>query len=133
MFSAKIFFDDKLGPKFKVVKTTINAYPEEYRKRFLANARILTPKDSGWLRKSIITQVTGYTVKVGWRAKYAMVVNAGGHTVPRPVRGMNPKAGEYSTIAAGFYRHKTGNKGFADRTAKLTNEEMNLWVKGKIK
>lgn len=130
--SAKVFFDDNLDKNITLVKETMNLYPEVYKQKFLANARVLTPVDTAQLRRSIITQVSGRSVKVGWRAPYARAVNEGRHTVPRPVRGINPKTGLYSTIAPGVYTHRTGAKGFAERTVDATKEDMKKYIKERL-
>lgn len=80
--SARAFFDDKTADNNRLLFRAQTALPEEWLKRFRKNVVAITPKDSGALRRSIITQAIGTEANVGWRLPYARAQEYGGHDYP---------------------------------------------------
>lgn len=84
--------------------------PPEFAKRYRANVLGLTPKKSGALRRSIVTQVLGHTARIAWRLPYAVDQNL----------GVDQETGR-------VYRHWTTpgtGPGFKDRALALTMQEL---------
>ena len=101
--------------------------PAEWLKRYRKNVVALTPKKSGALRRSIITQQRGTQADVSWRMPYAAAQNQGYHTI-REKRVVNID-GRFVTLQPGIYRYKnytTGGTGahFANIAFTKTNNEM---------
>ena len=116
-----------------LVRETSRKLPDDYKRMFLANARVIAPIKSGALRRSIVTQVLGRTVKIGWRVPYASAVNEGRHTVPKTVKGRRKDTGQYGVIPAGVYYHKTNSKGFADRIVRQTDRDMRNHLRQRLR
>lgn len=131
MFKIDAILNDKSKENTRVIIQTKNMYPEQFRKFFYKNARAISPQQTGWLKRSIRSQITGNEVIISWAARYARAVNDGQHTVRRPVRGINPNTGLYSTISPGVYQHKTGSKGFADRIHQQAIRDMRAWTESR--
>lgn len=130
--SAKVFFKDGTLNNTRVLIRAETEIPAEFVRRYKKNVVQLTPKKTGALRRSIITQQLGNTAEISWRAPYAKAQNEGGHTVPNEVRGRirsGPRIGEYGIIPPGYYKYKdyttagTG-PGFASTAYKRTQSEM---------
>lgn len=129
--SAKAYFDDKTPLNDRLLIRAETEIPAEWAKRYRKNVVQITPRKTGALRRSIITQVVSGRAQIGWRSAYAAAQNQGGHTVPRPVSGPNRRDGGFATIAPGFYRYRryttpgTGPR-FASIAFRKTNEELPL-------
>lgn len=133
--SAKAHFKDAAANNKKILIRAQTAIPQEWLKSYLKAARggapgvVSTPKKTGALRRSIITQAIGGRAEVSWRLPYAVPQNLGGHTVPRMVQGLNPATGMHSTIKPGFYRYRnyttpgTG-PGFAQAAYRYANSQL---------
>lgn len=112
-WSAKAHFEDAASNIAKLLIRSEQALPAEwlveYRKaaRGAAPGVIAAPRKTGALRRSIITQQIGNRAQVSWRAPYAVAQNEGGHTVNKPIRGINPNTGKGSTIMPGYYQYRT--------------------------
>jgi len=127
--SAKAFFDDHTQSNIRLLIRAETALPVEFVKRYKKNVAKITPKKTGALRRSIITQITGSQANISWRSPYAKAQNEGGHTVPRKVTGPNKRDGGFGVIMPLTYRYTryttagTGPK-FATRAFMTTNNEM---------
>jgi len=126
--SAKAFFKsgdlDKTRILYRRAETDL---PDEFIRMYKKNVVSITPKKSGALRRSIITQSTGNRAEIAWRLPYAIPQDEGGHTVTerRKVR----IGDRWVTLAPGKYRYHryttpgTG-PGFATKAFIATNEQM---------
>lgn len=134
-WSVKVHFEDAASNIAKLLIRTNTELPREwlveYRKaaRGAAPGVIATPRKTGALRRSIITQQMGPQASVSWRLPYAVAQNEGGHTVNKPIRGINPATGQGSTIMPGYYRYRnytTPNTGpgFARAAFQYANKQV---------
>ena len=81
--SAKAFFDESaMRHNSLLLFRAQTSMPEEWLKRFRKNVVSITPKESGALRRSIITQALGKEANVSWRMPYARAQEYGGHDFP---------------------------------------------------
>ena len=101
--SAKAHFEDNTGRNNQLLIKAKTQIPEEFIKRFKKNVVKLTPRKTGALRRSIITQALGNTASIGWRLPYASAQHAGYHTVAS-TRVVNID-GRYVTLKPGTYRY----------------------------
>lgn len=133
---ADVFFKNAMKDKAILTLEAKTNIPEELAKRFKKNVAPITPMKTGALRRSIITLKGENEVLVGWRAgKKALAQNAGGHTVKKPIRGINPETGKYSTIRPGYYRYKKYTTPgtiprFAQVALELTQKEVDSVIRG---
>lgn len=104
--TAKAFFKDGTANNTRILLRAETQLPEEFVKRFKKNVVPLTPRKTGALRRSIITQVIGGKAEISWRMPYAKAQHEGGHKVDKPIKGPNQRDGGYGTINPGFYRYK---------------------------
>ena len=81
--SAKAFFADGTANNTRVLIRAETQIPQEFTKRYRKNVVAITPKKSGALRRSIITQAIGNKAEISWRLPYAKAQNVGQHTVDR--------------------------------------------------
>lgn len=127
--SAKAFFNNHTEANQRLLIRASTELPAEWLRLYKKNVVNITPKRTGALRRSIITQQIGTGAEVSWRAPYAAAQNQGGHYVPQNVRGINPATGRGSTIKAGYYSYRkyttagTGPR-FANIAFQKTNSEM---------
>lgn len=77
--SAKAFFNDNTANNKFLIKQAETAIPREFVRLFKKNVVAITPRKSGALRRSIITQAMGSRAQIGWRMPYAGAQEAGGH------------------------------------------------------
>lgn len=85
--SAKAFFNESaMRHNNRLLFRAQTALPEEWLKRFRKNVVDMTPKESGALRRSIITQAIGTEANVSWRMPYARAQEYGGHDYPGQYR-----------------------------------------------
>lgn len=78
--SAKAFFDPvNLDLKKTLYRRAETQLPNEFIKLYKRNVVSGTPKKTGALRRSIITQALGTRAEIGWRAPYAQAQEDGGH------------------------------------------------------
>lgn len=103
--SAKTFFEDGTANNTRTLLRAETMIPQEFVRLFKKNVVAITPKKSGYLRRSIITQALGNTAQISWRAPYAKAQHEGGHTVPRMVKGTNQRDGGFGIIMPGSYRY----------------------------
>lgn len=75
--SAKAVFDDKMAQNELLITRSMTELPRMFVTQFKKNALPLTPKKTGALRRSIVTQVIGHQANVAWRLPYAVDQNAG--------------------------------------------------------
>lgn len=101
--SAKAFFKDGTANNTRVLLRAESELPAEFVRRFKKNVVNITPKKSGTLRRSIITQVLGNQAEISWRAPYAKAQHEGGHTVTRK-RKVNID-GKWVTLMPGRYQY----------------------------
>jgi len=125
--SAKSFFEDNTANNAVLIRQAETAIPEEFIKLFKKNVVNITPKKTGALRRSIITQVLGNKAQIGWRSPYAVPQNNGGHTV-RSRRVVNI-GGQFVTLKPKFYRYSTyttpgTGPNFAQTAFRATREQM---------
>lgn len=73
--SAKAFFKDNSASQKILIKQAETQIPQEFVRIFKKNVVSLTPKDTGALRRSIITQAMGNRAQIGWRSRYARIQN----------------------------------------------------------
>lgn len=73
--SAKVFFQDNTANDKMLIKQAETAIPQEFVSLYKRNVVNLTPRDSGALRRSIITQAIGTRAQIGWRSAYAKIQN----------------------------------------------------------
>ena len=125
--SASAFFKDGTAKNTRVLIRAETQIPQEFLKRYKKNVVKLTPKKTGTLRRSIITQAVGNRAEISWRARYAAAQNVGYHTVAK--RRIVNIDGKYVTLMPGVYSYKkyttkgTG-PGFASAAYKKTQSEM---------
>jgi len=111
--SAKTYFKNGMPHNIRLLIRANTQLPEEFIKRYKKNVSKITPKKSGWLRRSIITQVTPGRGEITWRAIYAAAQNQGWHTT---------KSGKRA-IYVNYTDEKTGSR-FAARAFEQTMSEM---------
>lgn len=128
--TAKAFFDDKnLDYNITLLRRAETALPLEFVRLYKKNVVNITPKRTGALRRSIITQALGNTAQIAWRMPYAKAQEAGGHIQRQPVKGVNSRTGQGGTIMPGYYRYRnyttpgTGPN-FATTAFKATTAQM---------
>lgn len=127
--SAKAYFDNHIDTNVKLLRRAETALPEEFVRLYKKNVVSLTPRKTGALRRSIITQALGNTASISWRSPYAKAQDEGGHTQSHTVRGINPNTGQGGTIMPGTYRYRnyttpgTGPN-FATTAFRATTEQM---------
>lgn len=127
--SAKAFFKDNTANYQILIKQAETGIPKDFVWLFKKNALSVTPKgETGYLRRSIITQAIGNRAQIGWRAPYAAAVNAGGHkdrtTHFAPAKGFGNGGGGYTTSPGWFHPYTTGSRGFAERAFNATRAQM---------
>lgn len=77
--SAKAFFDSSsLDLKKTLYRRAETQLPQEFIKVYKRNVIAGTPRKTGALRRSIITQATGTRAEIGWRVPYAQAQEDGG-------------------------------------------------------
>jgi phage gpG-like protein len=122
--SARAFFRDNSANYKVLVKQAETEIPAEFVKLYRRNALAVTPiGETGYLRRSIITQAIGNRAQIGWRAPYAAAQNVGRHTVKKPIKGPNKRDGGYGTIKPGVYTYPK-NAGFAQKAFYATRRQM---------
>ena len=132
--SAKAFFEDGTANNTRVLIRAETQIPQEFTKRYRKNVVAITPKKSGALRRSIITQAIGNKAEISWRLPYAGAQNVGHHTVARKrVINIGFKAPYnnlgYVTLSPGVYPYRnyttpgTGPR-FASIAYQKTQSEM---------
>lgn len=104
--SAKAYFDNKIDTNIQLLRRAETALPEEFVRLYKRNVVAITPRKSGALRRSIITQALGNTANISWRVPYAKAQDDGGHTQSHTVKGMNRRDGGGGTIMPGSYRYR---------------------------
>ena len=111
--SAKTYFKNGMPHNIRLLIRANTQLPEEFIKRYKKNVSKITPKKSGWLRRSIITQVEPGRGEITWRAVYAAAQNQGWHTTKSGKRAI-------------YKRYTTGGTGakFATEAFKKTKAEM---------
>jgi len=125
--SAKAFFADGTANNTRVLIRAETQIPQEFTKRYRKNVVAITPKKSGALRRSFITQAIGNKAEISWRLPYAGAQNVGHHTVARK-RVVNID-GRYVTLMPGVYNYRkyttpgTGPR-FASIAYQKTQSEM---------
>lgn len=122
--SAKAFFEDNTKNNERLLIRMNDTIPILFISLYKKNAAGLTPVKSGALIRSIITQAMGNTANISWRSPYAAAQNAGGHTVPRMVKGPNKRDGGFGIIMPGSYTYSNGAKGFAFKAFQETQKQM---------
>jgi len=75
--SAKAVFDDALAADELLITEAATNLPRMFVTQFRKNVIPFTPKKTGALRRSIVTQAQGTTAKIAWRLPYAVDQNAG--------------------------------------------------------
>lgn len=127
--SAKAFFDKNIDYNITLLRRAETAIPEEFVRLYKKNVVKITPKRTGALRRSIITQALGNTAQIAWRSAYAKAQDEGGHTQRNKVKGINSKTGKGGTIMPGPYRYsnytdKRTGPHFARIAFQATTEQM---------
>lgn len=127
--SAKAYFDNKIDYNVTLLRRAETALPEEFVRLYKRNVVAITPRKTGALRRSIITQALGNTANISWRMPYAKAQDAGGHTQSHTVKGINRRDGGGGTIMPGSYRYSnytTPGTGphFATTAFKATTAQM---------
>ena len=103
--SAKAFFNSgQLDYDRQLYRRAETALPEEFIRVYKRNVVAITPRKTGALRRSIITQAIGGRAEIAWRLPYAIPQDKGGHTVGSK-RVVNID-GDFVTLHPGFYRYK---------------------------
>jgi len=77
--SAKAYFSNKIDYNKTVLIRAETALPQEFIRIYKKNVVAITPKKTGALRRSIITQASGNQANISWRSRYARAQNEGGH------------------------------------------------------
>lgn len=104
--SAKAVFDRKLQEDQLLITRSVTELPRMFVTQYKKNVAPITPRKSGALRRSIITQVIGKRANIAWRLPYAVDQNLGYDTVTgRPYR-------KYTTPGTGSH--------FKDKALDLT-------------
>lgn len=75
--SAKAVFDDKLAADELLITEAASNLPRMFTVQYRRNVLPLTPRKTGALRRSIVTQAIGHTAKIAWRLDYAIDQNLG--------------------------------------------------------
>jgi hypothetical protein len=75
--SAKAVFDDHLAANELLITEAATNLPRMFTVQFRKNVIPFTPKKTGALRRSIVTQAIGHTAKIAWRLPYAVDQNLG--------------------------------------------------------
>jgi hypothetical protein len=136
MVSVKAFIDNNLNHNAILLRQFNTEFPYVYRNKYLANSRILSPRRTGRLIRSIGTQILGNTLTIVWRAPYALAVDQGGHkdktTHFAPAKGFGDGGRGYRTRPGWFHPYKTGSKGFANRIGVRTHRDMQKYIAGKL-
>jgi hypothetical protein len=104
--SAKVYFDNHIDTNVQLLRRAETALPDEFVRLYKKNVVAITPRKSGALRRSIITQSLGNTANISWRVPYAKAQDDGGHTQSHTVRGINQRDGGGGTIMPGSYRYR---------------------------
>lgn len=105
--SAKAYFNPtKLNTTVQLYRRAETELPAEFVRLYKRNVVAITPRKSGALRRSIITQALGNRAEISWRMPYAMAQDKGGHTQSHTVRGINKRDGGGGTIMPGSYRYR---------------------------
>ena len=73
--TSKVFFENNAASNKLLIKQAETAIPQEFVRLFKKNVVSLTPKKTGALRRSIITQAVGSRAQIGWRSAYAKIQN----------------------------------------------------------
>lgn len=98
--SAKTFFDNKTDYNKTLLRRAETAIPQEFVRLYKRNVVSITPRKTGYLRRSIITQALGNTANIAWRAPYAKAQDDGGHNGARYRNYTTPGTGpNFATIA----------------------------------
>ncbi len=101
--STAAFFENHIPGNNMLLIRAETALPAEFVKRYKANAVAITPRKTGALRRSIITQQLGASAQVSWRSAYAGAQNQGFHTVTsRRVVNID---GRFVTLMPGIHRY----------------------------
>lgn len=98
------FFENAIPGNNALLIRAETAIPAEFVSRYKKNVLALTPRKSGALRRSIITQQLGGTAEISWRSAYAIPQNQGFHTVATK-RVVNID-GHFVTLQPGVYRYR---------------------------
>lgn len=77
--TAKAFFNNKIDYNVTLLRRAETALPEEFIRLYKRNVVDITPKKTGALRRSIITQALGNRAQIAWRMSYAKAQDDGGH------------------------------------------------------
>lgn len=104
--SAKAYFDNKIDYNITLLRRAETALPEEFVRLYKRNVVAITPRKTGALRRSIITQALGNRASISWRSAYAKAQDDGGHTQSHTVKGINQRDGKGGTIMPGSYRYR---------------------------
>ena len=104
--SAKVYFDNHIDTNIQLLRRAETALPEEFVRLYKKNVVAITPRKTGALRRSILTQAIGNTANISWRAPYAKAQDDGGHTQSHTVKGINQRDGGGGTIMPGSYRYR---------------------------
>lgn len=104
--SAKVYFDNHIDTNIQLLRRAETALPEEFVRLYKRNVVAITPRKTGALRRSILTQAIGNTANISWRAPYAKAQDDGGHTQSHTVKGINQRDGGGGTIMPGSYRYR---------------------------
>lgn len=107
--SAQAFFEDNSANYKVLIKQAETEIPQDFVRIFRKNVVGITPRKTGALRRSIITQAIGNRAQIGWRSEYAGAQEAGQHAGSAPYTN-------YTTPG-------TGPK-FAQRAFRMTQAEM---------
>lgn len=102
---ADVFFQDGTAHNTRLFRRMETEIPRDFVDLYRKNVVKITPMKTGWLRRSIITQVLGNVGNISWRARYALAQNEGGHSQTHTVRGANQRDGGFGTIVPGTYRY----------------------------
>lgn len=122
--SAKAFFKDGTANNTRVLIRAESQIPQEFAKRYRKNVVNITPKKSGALRRSIITQAIGNKAEISWRSPYAAAQNVG-HHANAGYRVVNFGNGKYATLGPNvsyIYRNYT-TKGTGPKFASIAYQK----------
>lgn len=75
--SAKAVFNDHMAENELLITRSMTELPRMFVTQFKKNVIPFTPKDTGALRRSIVTQVIGKKANIAWRLPYAIDQNEG--------------------------------------------------------
>ncbi|MEI7632355.1 MAG: hypothetical protein WCJ60_03460 [bacterium] len=104
LLSAKTFFDDHTNHNIQLLERATTNIPKEFIRLYKKNVVSITPKKTGALRRSIITQALGNTASISWRSPYAAAQNKGYHDVTNK-RVVNID-GRFVTLMPGRYYYR---------------------------